>query len=150
LLAILTVGLAGGAAAYMALNHEPVALLRPDAASVVARGREVYGMACASCHGANLGGQPNWRVRGPDGLLPAPPHDDTGHTWHHPDVVLFEITKFGMQKFAGPGYKTAMPAFERRLSDDDILAVLSFIKSRWSPDIRRRHDAINRTAADQR
>lgn len=141
--------LAGTAAAYMVLDRKPATLLRPDDGSVVARGMEIYRAACASCHGANLEGQPNWRERGPDDLLPAPPHDDTGHTWHHPDAVLFEITKFGMQRFAGPDYKSAMPAFEGRLSDDDLLAVLSFIESRWSPDIRRRHDAINQAGADQ-
>jgi mono/diheme cytochrome c family protein len=140
--------LAGSAAAYMVLDRKPATLLRPDDGSVVARGKEIYGAACASCHGANLEGQPNWRDRGPDGLLPAPPHDDTGHTWHHPDAVLFEITKFGMQKFAGPDYKSAMPAFEGRLSDDDVLAVLSFIESTWPPNIRRRHDAINQAGAD--
>jgi mono/diheme cytochrome c family protein len=140
--------LAGSAAAYMVLDRKPAILLRPDDGSVVMRGKEIYGAACASCHGANLEGQPNWRERGPDGLLPAPPHDDTGHTWHHPDAVLFEITKFGMQRFAGPDYKSTMPAFEGRLSDDDLLAVLSFIESRWSPDIRRRHDAINQAGAD--
>lgn len=151
LLAVLiVVALAGGATAYMALDRKPASLLRPDDASVVARGKEVYGTACAACHGANLEGQPNWRERGPDGLLPAPPHDDTGHTWHHPDSVLFEITKFGVQRFAAPNYKTAMPVFEGRLSDDDILAVLSFIASRWSPDIRQRHDGINRAGAGQR
>jgi mono/diheme cytochrome c family protein len=127
----------------------PMFQLRPDDAAFVLRGKEIYRTACASCHGANLEGQANWRERGSDGHLPAPPHDDTGHTWHHPDAVLFSLTKFGVQRFAGADYKSAMPAFERRLPDEDILAVLSFIESSWSPGIRRRHDAINRSGADQ-
>lgn len=139
--------LGAGAAAYVEWGKGPDVQLRPDDATFVLRGKEIYRNACASCHGANLEGQPNWRERGSDGLLPAPPHDDTGHTWHHPDAVLFSLTKFGVQKFAGPDYKSAMPDFEQRLSDDDILAVLSFIESSWSPEIRQRHDAIDRADA---
>ena len=41
-----------------------------------------YQEYCASCHGVNLEGQANWRSRNQDGTLPAPPHDETGHTWH--------------------------------------------------------------------
>jgi len=51
-----------------------------------------------------------------------------------------------MQSLAGAEYKSAMPAFERRLSDEDIIAVLSFIESRWSPEIRRRHAMVNQSA----
>ena len=60
------------------------------------RGAVVYADYCASCHGANLEGQPNWRSRMPNGKLPAPPHDANGHTWHHPDRQLFAITKYGL------------------------------------------------------
>lgn len=139
--------LGAGAAAYVEWGKEPDVQLRPEDAALVLRGKEIYRTACASCHRANLEGQPNWRERGSDGLLPAPPHDDAGHTWHHPDAVLFGLTKFGVQKFAGPEYKSAMPAFKQQLSDDDIVAVLSLIKSSWSPGIRRRHEAIDRADA---
>ena len=132
------------AVTYFMTGHRPDLALQPNDPFIVARGKAVYGTACASCHGMRLEGQPNWRERGADGLLPAPPHDDSGHTWHHPDAVLFEITKFGVQKFAGADYKSAMPAFDQRLSDNDIIAVLSFIESTWSPQVRQRHDAINR------
>lgn len=155
LLLICVAAVAAAAAAYFAavlyfMNAEhPGPLLHPGDPFIVARGKDVYAAACASCHGADLQGQPNWQDRAPDGLLPAPPHDETGHTWHHADAVLFEITKFGVQRFAGADYKSAMPAFEGRLPDDDILAVLSFIKSRWPPDVRQRQDTINRAAAGQ-
>jgi len=33
-----------------------------------------------------------------------------------------------------------MPAFRDKLSDDDIRAVLAFIKSRWPPEIRHRQE----------
>ncbi len=116
----------------------------------VTRGEAVYMERCASCHGANLEGQPNWRVRLPDGRLPAPPHDETGHTWHHPDAVLFELTKYGPQVIAGADYVSDMPAYAEELSDSDIWAVLSYIKSRWPTQMQARSEMINRAyEADQ-
>src|SRR6185312_5919400 len=99
----------------------------------VALGAKVYAQHCAACHGAKLEGQPNWRERLPNGRLPAPPHDESGHTWHHADRVLFAITKNGLvPPYATPGYESDMPAFGAKLSDDEIWAVLAFIKSHWT------------------
>lgn len=118
--------------------------LRSTDPTALALGERVYRSHCAACHGAALEGQPNWRERGPDGLLPAPPHDASGHTWHHPDEVLFRITKFGVASAAGLGeYKTAMPKYDGVLSDEEIVAVLSWIKSRWPADVREVHDRMN-------
>ncbi len=103
-----------------------------DEASV-ARGQATYAEQCASCHGAELGGEPNWRQRNADGLMPAPPHDQTGHTWHHPDMVLFRITKLGVAQIVGDGYESDMPGFADILSDQQILEVLAYIKNTW-PD----------------
>ena len=110
----------------------------PDDAQQVARGRLIYEQSCAACHGHLLEGQPNWRERLPSGRLPAPPHDASGHTWHHPDGVLFGITKHGLVpgKYAPPRYQSDMPAFGGTLSDEDIWAVLAYIKSSWPRDIR--------------
>lgn len=114
----------------------------PDPARLAA-GRALYAEHCAACHGAELEGEPNWRQRKPDGLLPAPPHDETGHTWHHPDRQLFEITKFGTVALVGPDYQSAMGPFGEVLSDDEIRAVLAYIKSRWPDAIRTRQAEIN-------
>ena len=122
--------------------------LRPDDASVTALGQKVYVAHCAACHGARLEGQPNWRERGPDGRLPAPPHDAGGHTWHHPDEVLFRITKLGVAKAANlKDYVSAMPAYEGVLSDAEIVAVLSWIKAQWPAHIRAKHDELNQAAS---
>jgi mono/diheme cytochrome c family protein len=124
--------------------------LRPDDAATVALGRKVYDAHCASCHGARLQGQPNWQQRDAQGRLPAPPHDATGHTWHHPDEMLFRITKLGVAKAANlQGYDSAMPAYESTLSDEEIIAALSWIKSQWPAEIRRRHDELNRAPASR-
>jgi mono/diheme cytochrome c family protein len=118
--------------------------LRPDDSDVTALGHKVYVQHCAACHGGRLQGQPNWRERDAAGRLPAPPHDASGHTWHHPDAVLFRITRDGVAKAANlQGYDSAMPAYDGVLTDAEIVAVLSWIKSQWPADIRRLHDEVN-------
>ena len=94
-------------------------------------GKQIYVQHCASCHGLKLEGAPDWRKPLANGRMPAPPHDDNGHTWHHPDEVLFGITKNGIAAYAPPGYQSDMPAFAGKLSDDQIWAVLAYIKSHW-------------------
>jgi len=110
---------------------------------LIKRGRAIYADYCGSCHGRNLEGQTNWRTRNPDGTLPAPPHDASGHTWHHPDQLLFDYTKKGGQALAPAGFKSAMPEFGNQLNDGDIWAVLSFIKSRWPDDVQARQLSLN-------
>ena len=102
----------------------------------IALGQQVYAARCASCHGANLEGQPNWQQDLPTGRRPAPPHDATGHTWHHDDQSLFTTVKYGGQATSPPGYKNNMPAFGTVLRDQEIWAVLAYIKSTWPPDIQ--------------
>ena len=105
----------------------------PRDAARVALGAKVYARECAACHGAKLEGQPNWRQRLPNGRLPSPPHDESGHTWHHADSVLFAIVRKGLvPPYAPPGYESDMPAFGAKLSDDELWAVLAFIKSHWT------------------
>ncbi|MGH1484475.1 MAG: c-type cytochrome, partial [Geminicoccales bacterium] len=121
LLAIGTVGVLGwplisGAAGGKTLGD-------PRDAEQVALGERVYRDHCADCHGANLEGQPNWKQRLPDGAMPAPPHDETGHTWHHPDQQLFDYTKLGGAAVVPAPFKSAMPGFGEALSDDQIWAV---------------------------
>jgi mono/diheme cytochrome c family protein len=124
---------------------------RSDDQAVLATGQRIYAAHCAACHGARLEGQPNWRERDAAGRLPAPPHDASGHTWHHPDEVLFNITKFGVARAAQlKDYDSAMPAYEGVLSDGEITAVLSWIKSQWSPEIRRQQAEVNDAARSRK
>jgi len=120
-------------------------LLKPDDRRVLALGKALYADSCASCHGVELEGKvEDWRSPGPDGLMPAPPHDETGHTWHHPDEVLFEITKYGIVAAANlKNYTSAMPIYEDVLTDAEIIAVLSYLKSTWPDEIRNGHDEMN-------
>ncbi|MEQ9038824.1 MAG: cytochrome c [Silicimonas sp.] len=111
----------------------------PVTAADIAAGKELYAENCTSCHGANLEGQPDWQRRLDTGRMPAPPHDESGHTWHHSDRHLFIITRGGVSAVV-PGYESDMPAFEGILTDDEIADVLSYIKSTW-PDRQREFQA---------
>ena len=102
-----------------------------------------YQEYCASCHGVNLEGQANWRSRNEDGTLPAPPHDETGHTWHHETEMLFEYTKLGgqvtLEAVGVKNFTSGMPAFGDVLTDEQIWEVLSFIRSTWPQHIQDAH-----------
>jgi S-disulfanyl-L-cysteine oxidoreductase SoxD len=132
-------------------NEAEYGLFRPGDAELVLVGEALYRDHCAACHGAELEGEtPDWQTRDADGYLPGPPHDETGHTWHHPDRLLFDITKYGVEQAANlPDYPSRMPAFEGVLEDEEIVAILSFIKSRWPDHIRQYQDDINRRIAEQ-
>ena len=116
-----------------------------SAKQVVAVGQAIYVKQCARCHGDDLQGQPNFRQRLPNGKMPAPAHDETGHTWHHADWQLFEITKTGRQPFRPPEYETDMPAYKDILTDEEIWAVLAFIKNSWPVNIQERQSEFSRT-----
>ena len=101
----------------------------------IAAGAMLYAANCAACHGVNLEGQPDWRSAGEDGVLPAPPHDASGHTWHHDNAMLFEYTKQGGQAALAAmgvtGFNSGMPAFEGVISDNEIWDILAYIRSIW-------------------
>jgi len=103
-------------------------------------GKALYAENCAACHGENLEGQPDWRSPGADGRLPAPPHDETGHSWHHPDRILFDYTKLGGKAALasqGVEFDSGMPGFGDTLSDEEIWNILGFIKSTWPDRVRQ-------------
>lgn len=113
----------------------------------IGAGQALYGQYCAACHGADLRGQPDWTTPKSDGKLPAPPHDASGHTWHHSDKLLAEIVRRGMAAYIGQGYKSDMPAFAGVLDDSQIAAILAYIGSKW-PDEERAFQA-DRTIAER-
>ena len=122
---------------------EAAITLNPDNKETILLGKSVYVQNCASCHGVKLEGQKDWMSRLPDGLMPAPPHDETGHTWHHSDKYLFMITKYGIEDIIGQKYPNNMPAYKNILSDKEIISVLSYIKSTWPNKVKKIHDQIN-------
>lgn len=145
LLAIYIVGIA----AYAAMKPTPADPIDANNTQLIGLGQQVYATRCAACHGAKLEGQPDWHRPGSDGRLPAPPHDESGHTWHHGERYLIHVVERGI--VAGedrpPGYVGNMPAFGGILTRAEIVAVLSYIKSTWSYDYRAWQDRV--TLAEQ-
>ncbi|MCF4097372.1 c-type cytochrome [Maritalea mediterranea] len=140
--------LAGGYWGYTQFNtvatDEPTGLLPYKNAKVIDLGQQIYAANCAACHGDNLEGEADWQQPKPSGRMPAPPHDETGHTWHHSDELLFKLTKYGIARLSNnPAYQTDMPVYEEVLTDDEIIAVLAYIKSTWPAKVQGRHDQIN-------
>ncbi len=95
-------------------------------------GAQLYAAVCAGCHGVRLEGASNWRQRALDGSLPPPPHDATGHTWHHADILLLDI----IANSRDAEYNSRMPAFGERMTTDEMLAVLEYIRSHWGGEER--------------
>ena len=136
--ALLSTAILGGLVFWSSSQAEMTSIPYEDNQSITA-GKMVYEANCAGCHGDQLQGQANWQIRSAEGYLPAPPHDETGHTWHHPDQMLFEFTKYGPQKFAGAEYRSIMPPYENQLSDTEIWQVLAYIKAQWPKSIQKKH-----------
>ncbi|MBL8095989.1 MAG: cytochrome c [Anaerolineales bacterium] len=109
------------------INGTTVSPVPTLSAERVAAGEGLYAQSCAACHGAALEGAPNWKVRLANGSLPPPPHDATGHTWHHADEQLLSIVVQG----GDPAYNGVMPGFAASLTIEQMTATLDFIKSRW-------------------
>ncbi len=139
---ILGICLAAAAAGWVmvgSIERPAVSMTRPEIDLVA--GEVLYAENCAVCHGAKLEGQPNWQVPDENGVLPAPPHDPTGHTWHHSDKALFAYTKQGgAAALAASGvtnFNSGMPGFGDALSDDEIWNILEYIKSTWPARVRQ-------------
>jgi mono/diheme cytochrome c family protein len=102
----------------------------------VKSGRAIYGQHCASCHGANAQGAPDWKERDEHGELPAPPHNAEGHTWRHSDAMLYEMVAKGWRDPFNKTKRLTMPAFGDALSAEQIRTVITYLKTLWTPEQR--------------
>ena len=114
-----------------------------ESASKIELGKQLYNNNCVSCHSANLQGAANWKSLDEDGYRKAPPLNGTGHTWHHSDEQLHQITKYGLAKFV-KNYQGKMMGFGDILSDTEITCVLAYMKSTWPKDILEKNHHMNK------
>jgi mono/diheme cytochrome c family protein len=105
---------------------EPAITVMGQEASLemLARGAELYAANCQSCHGDATGGALK--------DIP-PPHNANGHTWHHADQQLTEMILNGIT-FSVEQQK--MPGFKDQLSEEDVRAILAYIKTWWMEEQR--------------
>lgn len=89
-------------------------------------GANVYRQHCATCHGSS--GQ------GLGGAFPPLAGSDwvTGSAETPVRIVLHGLQ--GQVEVGGQSYDGMMPAFRARLSDDEVAAVLSYVRSQWGND----------------
>ncbi len=137
-LLVAAVALAGAARAADASHFADA-----DNDALVAQGAQVYRDNCSSCHGRRLQGQALWQLKDQYLGRRAPPHDATGHTWQHSDADLFTMTRTGKFPQAPKDAVSFMPGFDKRLGDDEIVAVLAFIKANWPTGIRASQSMLN-------
>jgi len=109
----------------------------------IAEGKIIYEENCASCHGINLEGEPNWETQRADGSYPAPPQNEDGHTWQHSDRQIFRYIEEGTANFYPPPFKSNMPGYKDTLTSKQIWALITYIKSRWPEEIRQKQIAAN-------
>lgn len=102
--------------------------LAPAHAAALARGAEVYAVACGTCHQAD--------GRGLDGL--APPF--VGSEWlDKPDAELADIALYGLSgpiEVAGERWDMTMPGWAQ-LSDRELADVLTYVTTRWAREPRQ-------------
>lgn len=106
-------------------------------AGQVKHGRALYQQYCASCHGANAEGAPNWQERDEHSELPAPPHNAEGHTWRHSDAELYEMVSKGWRDPFNKTTRLTMPGFGDVLSLQQIRVVITYLKTLWTPEQRQ-------------
>ncbi|MFN7943874.1 MAG: cytochrome c [Blastocatellia bacterium] len=101
-------------------------------------GAEIYTQMCARCHG-----QPNAgpRIYGTSFYPPAPPF--ATHQPQYTEGELFWIIKHGIRN-------TAMPAWGRQLSDENVWQVVAFLKrfNSLPPSVTAEMQKIGRGAGD--
>lgn len=109
--------------------------------TVTAAGRSLYAANCAACHGRPDGSA----AQAASPSVKAPPlHDESGHTWQHPDYALFRLVRDGIAVAnCVPVDPELMPKFKGVVSDSELVAILSYIKSTWPDAVRKDHDQVN-------
>ena len=100
------------------------------------KGGQLFQRLCASCHGANAELTVDWKKSDSNGNYPPPPLNGTAHAWHHSLQQLKQTIKSGGIPLGG-----LMPAFESKLSDKDIDAVISYFQSKWPEQTYRKWSA---------
>lgn len=114
---------------------------------ILQTGEQTYLRYCAHCHGYGGEGQPPASAQNTInlGMNTVPPHNATGHTWQHPNQLLIEVIQTGIQN---PLDHFPMPAFEGRLSDEEIAAVIEYIKLWWTDEQRQHQRAVTERRAE--
>jgi cytochrome c len=127
--------------------REAVPTIDP-ASERLAAGQRNYNTYCAHCHGYAGEGQHPATIEQTQtyGYNLVPAHDESGHTWQHPDQLLFEVTKYGIRN---PLNLYRMTPFGSQLSDDDIFGVIDYMKTFWTDEQREYQQQLTDSYAER-
>lgn len=90
-----------------------------------------YREHCAQCHGPDGQGHPDWQTPSDGTFTAAPPLNDTGKVKSRTKQELTATIKRGVRKDG----VDIMPAWDQRLTDVEIDAIIAWFQSLWSPDV---------------
>lgn len=131
----------GSAARNQQAQTQQVQVVRNQDSVQIQRGYKMYTQNCASCHGVNGQGAPNWSHPGVQGKDAAPPLNGTGHAWHHPMKALMTTINYGTVRLGG-----SMPAWKDKLSEQDIGDIIAWFQSQWPDEIYAAWQRMNQAS----
>ena len=106
------------------ISFEGSDLAYPDR---IAAGSALYADYCESCHGAGgIGESPEDPAAQDEFGFKAPALNDDMHAWHHSDAGLRATINEGSPR------NDRMAAWQDVLSDNEIDAIIAYVKSTWS------------------
>ena len=97
-------------------------------------GAQLYARNCSVCHGDR---------QGAGAIQGVPSHDETGHTWHHPDAQLKDWVLNGKL-----GFGQQMPGFNETLTEEHVEAILAFLKTWWTAEQRELQAGVSQRYQD--
>ncbi len=97
----------------------------------IARGAKVFEENCAQCHGPQAQGHPDWQTPGDGSFAAAPPLDGSGTEHTRTKSQLLNVIKHGARKNG----VDIMPAWQGRLSNQDMEDAITWFQSLWPPEV---------------
>jgi mono/diheme cytochrome c family protein len=106
---------------------------RPSDFSVqnLSRGAALYVEHCLQCHGPEGQGHPDWQTPTDGAFVAAPPLNGTGNDWKRSQQELIGVIRRGAKRNGMP----VMPAYAGRLSDQDMINILTWLQALWPPEV---------------
>ncbi|MFQ5994749.1 MAG: c-type cytochrome [Acidiferrobacterales bacterium] len=97
----------------------------------ITHGAQLYREHCLQCHGPEAQGHPDWQTAGTGQFVAAPPLNGTGNTWRRKKEEIVAAIKKGASRKGVP----AMPAYQGRLSDEQIDDIIIWFQVLWPPEV---------------
>jgi len=105
----------------------------------IARGAKIFEENCAQCHGPQAQGHPDWQTPSDGTFAAAPPLDGSGNEHKRTRSELLNVIRNGARKNG----LEVMPAWQRRLSNQEMEDVVTWFQSLWPPEVYKEWHSAN-------